>query len=334
MELLKKVYERTIETGTAELGNGKGMDIWQWDEGVAMYGFIKAFEKTKDEKIISFIDKWLSYHMDKMDFGYSINTTAPLLGAMFLLECGNKKYEKICKEFAEWCVAQCPRADRGTFEHTCTENVYDNQIWADTLFMGCIFLIKWGLYAEDSLYLKEAARQFILHYKFLSDPETGLIYHGYNCNERAKKGVLWGRGNGWFAAASVEALELLPKDIYCYDEIYDNFKKHINSVIKYQNADGTWNTVINKSDTYEEASVTAAFAYALNKAIQNGYAEKKYGTVAEKALAAVKNRVDCNGNVLNGSLGTCVMEDYTKYNNISCGYSYFTQGLAMMALSV
>jgi unsaturated rhamnogalacturonyl hydrolase len=335
MRYLEKVYKRTIETADNDLGKNCGMDIWQWDQGVAMYGFVKAYDLTKDDAILEFIGKWLDYHLDKMSFGYSINTTAPLLGMIKLLECGkgNSRYEKICKEFAEWCISECPRADRGTFEHTCTENKYDNQIWADTLFMGCIFLIKYGLYTNNSLFVKEAARQFVLHYKFLSDERTGLIYHGYDCNERMKKGVLWGRGNGWFTIASLEAMELLPKNTPYYDEICNNFKTHFNAVRKYQNEDGSWNTVIDKADTYAEMSVTAAFAYGINKAVKMGIAGNESVKKGKKALEKLKSQIDDAGNVLGGSLGTCVMEDYTKYNDIKCGYTYFTQGLAMMALS-
>ena len=335
MNYLEKVYKKTIETGSLDLGSGKGMDIWQWDEGVVMYGLIKAYEKTKDKEILVFIKKWINYHLDKMDFGFSINTTAPLLGVLKLLECGEKdeRYEKVCRDFANWCLSECARADRGTFEHTCTVNKYDNQIWADTLFMGCIFLIKWGLFIDNDMYIREATRQFVLHYQFLSDDETNLIYHGYDCNERSQKGVLWGRGNGWFTVASVEALNLLPKNTIYYDEIKANFLKHFESIIKYQNENGSWNTVINKPDTYAEMSVTSAFAYGIHKAVDLGVVDKKYDKAYVLALKALKSDIDVDGKVLHGSLGTCVMEDYKKYNDIKCGYSYFTQGLAMMALS-
>lgn len=335
MNLLCDVYKRTIETAENEFGKKKGMDIWQWDQGVAMYGFAKAYDATKDEKILDFIEKWTNYHLDKMDFGYSINTTAPLLGVLTLLENGryDESYESVCKKFADWCLVECKRADRGVFEHTCTENTYDGQVWADTLFMGCIFLIKWGIYKNDNLYIKEAIRQFILHYKFLSDSETGLIYHGYDCNDREKKGVLWGRGNGWFAVASVEAIKLIPKNMIGYDKIVENFKKHFEGVVKFQNDDGTWNTVIDRKDTYSEMSVTAAFAYTAYYAVDLKIVDSQYEYVYEKGLYALKANIDKNGNVINGSLGTCVMDNYMNYNSIGKGYSYFMQGLAMIVLS-
>jgi len=333
MTYLEKVYKRTIETALSEFDTGEGMDVWQWFQGVALYGFGKAYEKTGDKEIIEFMKKWIDYHLEKMNFGYSINTTAPLLGVIKLLEIGegNEAYEDICQKFASWCMSEAPRADRGAFEHSCTQNTYDNQVWADTLFMGCIFLVKWGLYKKDDTYIKEAIRQFKLHYRFLAD-ENGLIYHGYDCNERAKKGVLWGRGNGWLAVASPEVLSLIPKDMPGYDEIFNNYKKQLDAAVKFQREDGGWCTVMNREDTYLEMSVTAAFACGLGEAQKHGLTDEKYKTAQKKSLECLKKHIDEQGNVLRGSIGTCVMEDYKKYNDVGFGYSYFTQGLAMMAL--
>lgn len=334
MTFLSKVYNRTIETATSEFGTANGMDVWQWFQGVALHGFAKAYDKTGDKAIIEFMEKWVDYRIERMDFGLSINTTAPLLGVIKLLEInpGNKKYEEICERFASWCLSEAPRADRGAFEHSCTENKYDNQVWADTLFMGCVFLAKWGIYKKDDTFIKEAVRQFVLHCQFLAD-ENGLIYHGYDCNERAKKGVLWGRGNGWLAVASPEVMRIISKDTTGYDIILSNWKKQLDTAIEFQREDGGWCTVINRADTYLEMSVTAAFTYALGVAEEFGLTDEKYKSAFEKSMKCLKKYIDEDGNVQRGSIGTCVMEDYKKYNDVGFGYSYFTQGLAMMALS-
>lgn len=335
MNYLKNVYENTIQKGTADLGTGKGMDIWQWDEGVAMYGFAKAYEKTHDPQILAFMKMWLDYHIDKKDFGFSINTTAPLLGVLTLLEQGmeRQEYRSLCKRFADWCMAEAPRADRGCFEHSCTANRYPNQIWADTLFMGCLFLCKWGLYTGEKVYVREAVRQFILHYQYLGDEETGLIFHGYYCDTREQKGVLWGRGNCWFAVASAELLDILDEKVEGYGMLRENFLRHMKGVLASQDTSGAWHTVMNRADTYLEMSATAAFAYAVGRGVDMGILEESCRRNSNLAMQALCADIDGDGNVLHGSLGTCVMDSYQEYDAIKAGYSYFTQGLAMMALA-
>ncbi len=334
MDYLKLVYNKTLDEAYADMGTGCYNDQWQWDQGVMMYGLVKAYEKTNDKRIYDFIKYWTDYHLERMDFGLSINTTAPLLGVMKLLEKDpqNPKYLSVCKRFADWCLAEEPRADLGTFEHSCTANKYPNQIWADTLFMGCLFLIKWGKFIKEDMYIKEAIRQFILHYHFLCDEKTGLIVHGYDCNVRQKKGVLWGRGNCWLAAAAIEALNLIDKSFPDYDKLYEIYQKHIHAVLKFQSENG-WHTVIDHNDTYIEMSATAAVAFSLMRAVNTGFLGNEYRQYAQQALRAVKADIDETGAVIHGSMGTCVMEDYRDYNNIEFGYTYFTQGLCLMLLA-
>ena len=335
MDYLEKVYSQMLEQAYSDIGTGCYFDQWQWDEGVMFYGFVKAYEKTGDERIYNFIKYWTDYHLERMDFGLSINTTAPLLGVMKLLEKEphNEKYLPICKKFADWCISQAPRADLGCFEHSCTANKYPNQIWADTLFMGCLFLVKWGVFSGEKLYINEALRQFELHYGFLKDEETSLIYHGYDCNERNQKGVLWGRGNCWLAVSAVEILNILDADFPGYQKLKEIYLEHINAVVNYQSENGGWHTVLNKEDTYIEMSATAAFGYSVLCAVHTEHLDDSYMECAEKALKILKSNVDSDGKVLCGSGGTCVMENYVEYNKIPCVYTYFTQGLAMMFLS-
>lgn len=55
------------------------------------------------------------------------------------------------------------------------------QMWSDTLFMAGVFLARWGVFCDNDIYLHEAVRQPRLHYRYLLDPETGLMFHAYDC---------------------------------------------------------------------------------------------------------------------------------------------------------
>lgn len=309
------------------------MRTWQWGQGVALFSLGQAYDVLGDERYLDYIENWLDAHLAGGEIGRSINTTAPLLGAVKLTrERKADKYIPLCRAFADWCMNEAPRSAEDAFEHSCTENKYPNEIWADTLFMGCLFLAEWGSLVGDASFLKEAARQFALHYKYLHDPETGLIYHGYSGNDGMRTGVLWGRGNGWFAAASAEMLRLL-SGMPEREPVADTFLRHLRGVAATQDNSGGWHTVMNDRSTSLEMSCTAAFAYALNHACEAGIAPDGSRARAEQAAQAVIAHLDERGYLTHGSGGTCVMPSSADYDAIPYAFSPFTQGLGLLALA-
>lgn len=334
--LLDQIAERTMGSGQAGIDQeiGLGRNVWQWQQGVALYGLTQAFEATENRRFMDYMKAWVDHRLSPRSFGRSINTTAPMLAVLQLWErTGERRYYDLCAEFADWCLAEAPRASRGALEHSCTMNTYPNQIWADTLFMSCIFLARWSKLTGHPVYAKEAARQFILHYQYLHDPQTGLIYHGYYGNERKQMGVLWGRGNGWFAAASVDVLEMLGDEIPEKSQISSQLLRFMKGAAEVQHESGAWHTVMNHSETYLEMSVTAAFAYALAKGVRLKYLDPSYREPGQSAIRALFAHIDGNGVLTHASGGTSVMPGVSDYQSVAFAPTYFSQGLAMMAIS-
>lgn len=325
---LKKVCERITERQDNQMNN------WHWQQGVALAGLSEAYKKTDYREYRDYIEKWTNERLSVKRPGYSINTTAPLIALIDLCEeVPKKEYLDICKDFAAWCLTSAPRSERGAYEHSCVDNVYDNQVWADTLFMGAIFLAKYSLFTGEKMYMNEAVRQYLLHYKFLKADDCALILHGYFGNEREKRGVIWGRGNGWFAVGSPIMLSLLDKSHPDYNNLKENFVKFMTDAVQFQNEDGSFNTVINDKNSYSEMTVTASFAFALNEGVKNGWLDESFAPFAEKAYEALLKNIDTDGTVLNASGGTSVMPNAADYNKVGCYYSPFAQGLAILALS-
>ncbi|WP_409342381.1 glycoside hydrolase family 105 protein [Paenibacillus sp. MBLB4367] len=309
------------------------MKAWQWGQGVALYGLTKTYEQLGDPSMLDYVERWLDGHLRQHAPGRSINTTAPVLAALSWMKLQDSaKYRSLCEQFASWCMSDAPRTLEGAYEHSCTENVYPGQIWADTLFMGCIFLAEWGVYTGNQEFVREAARQFVLHYNYLGDNRSGLIYHGYYGNEGKRMGVLWGRGNGWFTAASAVVLPHL-RGLPEYEEVLRNYRLHVQGAVERQHLSGAWHTVMDDPATYLESSVTAAFAFGLNIGIEHGWLEKAaYRTPAKKAIQVLNANISAEGQVQHGSGGTCVMPTAAEYNDIPYSASPFTQGLALLAL--
>ena len=91
-----------------------------------------------------------------------------------------------------------------------SDTLNDQELWDDTLFMTVLFLANMGRIEGNQAYIDEAQRQFLLHAKYLADPETGLWYHGWTFNGRHNFAeAFWGRGNCWDTIAIPEFIELL-----------------------------------------------------------------------------------------------------------------------------
>lgn len=225
------------------------------------------------------------------------------------------------------------RLPDGTYEHSCTENRYPQQVWADTLFMGGLFLAKWGRLTGDARCTAECTRQFERHYAFLHDPATGLIRHGFSGLEQRHLGVLWGRGNGWFAAASLEVLPFLDAATPGYATIRANLRRHLDAVIRTQGTEGAWHTVMDEPGTLPETSCTAAFAYALGGTAAAGIAGPEDAPCRERALAWLHQCVNERGEVLKSSGGTPIKPTADAYNAVPYAVTGFSQGLALLALS-
>ena len=335
--LLEKIGARTMTppSGISHPDFMINFSIWQWHQGVALHGLYQAGLALGDERYRRFIADWFAARLAEGAPGKSINTTAPLLTMAFLHEetpCA--EYEKHCREFATWCMEKAPRLPDGTYEHSCIDNVYPQQVWADTLFMGGWFLAKWGRLTGDNALVDEAARQFISHYRHLRCPRTGLIYHGYDGLLKKHMGVLWGRGNGWYAIATTEVLALLGEKHPAHAAILADLRAHFAAVAAAQDREsGAWRTVMDEAGSYLESTCTAAFACAFLRAAGLGYVEAGYRDHAARALERLEEWTSENGDLTHGSAGTPIKPDAASYGAIPFAVTTFSQGLDLLAFA-
>lgn len=323
---------KTIE---AEMtGYHAGYDMWNWIQGVGVVAILKAYGKNGEEVYYEFVKKWVDYHLESGLPEININTTIPMLAVLEIYKkTGDPKYRALCKQYADHCMAEAPRTNEGAFEHTVLANKWKQQIWADTLFMGAHFLAKWGDFVGEDLYIKEAARQMILHIKYLVDPEDGLMYHGYDCiADDHMSGVKWGRANGWHFLSAIEILEVMPAYFEEKPLIIANMKAHVDAMLKYQQPSGLWCTVVDDADTYEEMTVTCCVHYGLAMGIAKGYLDEGYLEVAIKAFSAIEAHISDDGQFMKTSGPTPVLDSAKDYDEVPCTLSYYGQGIGIMSL--
>lgn len=330
--ILDRVVKKTIE---AEMtGYHAGYDMWNWIQGVGMVAILKAYDITGELDYYTFASDWVEHHLDAGLPEININTTVPMLAVLRMYEkTGNPKYKSLCKRYADFCIAEAPRTNEGAFEHTVLANKWKDQIWADTLFMGAVFLAKWGAFVNEDLYIKEAARQMSIHYKYLIDESTGLFFHGYDCNAKDHlSGIKWGRANGWHFLSAIEILDVMPEYFEEKNQIIKNMKSHLDSMLKFQMPSGLWCTVVDDKETYEELTVTCCVHYGLAMGIANGYLGKEYLDSCDSAFSAIEKCISEDGQFLKTSGPTPVLSSGKEYNEVPCTLSYYGQGIGIMSV--
>jgi Predicted unsaturated glucuronyl hydrolase involved in regulation of bacterial surface properties, and related proteins len=193
-------------------------------------------------------------------------------------------------------------------------------VWADDAYMGTSFLTRMGTFTGDVRYFDEAAKQLILMDEYLWCPEKQLYYHCYY-TDRERNGVaFWGRANGWIMISLADLIEAMPSDHPQRAELIMLLEKQIVGASRWQNANGMWNQLLDKSDSYDESSVTAMFVYGVAKAINNKWIDPSYRSIARTGWNALKNNeITSDGRFTNVCVGTGISDDLPFYFNRPVG---------------
>lgn len=310
------------------------INLWEWPQGVGLYGLYRYYEKTKCQDTLDFLVKWYDDHLNGEAPERNVNTTAPMLTLAFLAEeTGRQDYLDACKDWAHWVMHGLIRTKDGAFQHMITGDPNKDQILIDTLFMAVLFLAKAGVILDEQSYIEEAKRQCLIHIKYLYDTSCGLYYHGFDFAGMHRYGAVhWARGNSWYTCGLVDLLEIIPIEVGLREYLLDTYRAQVQALIQLQTESGMWRTVLDDSDSYEESSATAAFAYGILKGIRKGYLSSDYAEYGERAAHAVISQIDEQGVVQKVSYGTPVGFDVQFYKDIPICPMTYGQALTILML--
>ena len=324
-------------------------DTWEWTHGIGLYGLWNYFMLTKDPvikgRVVSWFDKRFAsgVQVDK-----NINTMSPMLTlACVYEEGGNERYLPILKEWAEWAMYSADRTECGGLQHDTYQGPSPQQLWDDTLMMTVMPLAKIGILLNRTEYIEESKAQFVLHCKYLFDPETGAFFHGWTfAGNHNFARARWARGNSWLTIAIPDFIELL--DIAEAGNAIKTVRGRVLGILEAQldflvktqdQATGLWHTLLDHDDdgSYLESSATAGFAYGILKAIRLGLCPEAkvecYRHTAQTAVHGFLSNIDENGELQKTSFGTPVGSDLDFYRRIVITPMPYGQAMAIMALS-
>lgn len=204
--------------------------------------------------------------------------------------------------------------------------IYPNQMWLDGLYMGAPVYAMWqSAYGDGTPDNQQSwtdiANQFKILHRQTYDAGKQLNYHAWSATPddpnsfwanktEPFKGCskeFWGRGMGWYFAALVDVLEVMPKSHPDYKAMHDIYGQVASGLQRWQDKrSGVWYQLLQYDSTirgdgkgdlvngktyndcissnYLEASASSIFTYSFLKGIRLGLLNKRtYSSTAEKA---------------------------------------------------
>lgn len=313
---------------------------WNYPQGVALFGLERSTDAVGDPAADRFVVKhnlicaryyhWLAGLENQFGAeGKSFARGTKLKGLISLgnldscgamgnamLESMMRHPEAVTPEenavvarIADWVVNRQARMDDGTLWRP---KAMGGTVWPDDLYMGGVFLVRWGVYNHELKFIDDAASN-IIHQAALEADTDGLWFHGYFVSEKQHAPFKWGRGNGWVTVTLVETLSAMPENDPLRPRLLEILRKQIAGLEKVQAPDGMWRQVLDKPELWEETSCTAMFAYSIARAVNRGWIDASNLAVARKAFAALARRVTADGVVTGTCQGTNIGRDLDYY---------------------
>lgn len=189
--------------------------------------------------------------------------------------------------------------------------------WVDDMFMGIPFLVQAALYAktpaEQAAFWDDAASQTVEFNSQVWDAEANLYMHARYYGQDVKL-PHWSRCNGWAAWTMSDVLMHLDKNHPKYQTILDQYRRHVESLRRLQDASGFWLNVLDRPDSAKEVSGTAIFTMAIARGVIHGWLDAEvYKPVVLNAWKALETEIEADGTVHGICVGTMCSEDVEYY---------------------
>ena len=324
-------------------------NAWTYVNGYELLGFEMLYRATGDKKYFDYAKRYIDQFIDKNGHFVGVantkgRTNTPSFGNLDNMMTGNTvvmlyeytkdpRYRKAAQTIRR-AFDDYPSNRDGGFWHSKRLN---GQQWIDGIFMGQMFLIRYGKSIGDSQYCwDEATKQICTYARRAERDHSGLYVHGvfepghggkFPKWADAKTGLsseVWSEGLGWYALVTVETLADLPKDHPRRAEVEDIFRRLAAGLKRTQDPEsGRWFQVVDKGDrpgNWTDTSGSAMFTYAIARGIELGLLDKsEYEPVVEKGYKGITESARINQaglvDIYSACDGVGVQDSYDRYIN-------------------
>jgi rhamnogalacturonyl hydrolase YesR len=325
-------------TANTQLKQG-GFRLTSYEWGVTYSGALAAYEATGDKAYKNYVttrqkflaeiapyykkvyakDQGIDKNVRRVVDPHALDDAGAICCSMIKSVLGGEndpQLRALIDNYADYILNKEYRLSDGTFARIRPQN---NTLWLDDMFMGIPTVAYMGKLTGDSKYYDEAAKQVLQFAQRMFVPEKGLFRHGWVESMETHPAFHWGRANGWAILTMCEVLDVLPADHLKRGEILNLLKAHAAGLAKLQQHDGFWHQLLDRDDTYLEASATAIYTYCLAHAVNQGWLDAKvYGPVAQLGWHAVASSVNQKGQVEKVCVGTGMGFDPAFYAYRPC----------------
>jgi unsaturated rhamnogalacturonyl hydrolase len=322
--------------------------VWCYSQGYVLVGMLKAWRATGDERYLAWVQRFVDQHVTPQGelLGFSGDSLDDIMSGAVIAEIyaitGEERYRRAARTIYA-SMADYPRNTDGGFWHG---RRLPGQMWIDGVFMGGMFLIRYGdLVAGAATAERDAgtrnacfhemAAQIVTFADLCRKGDSGLFLHGYDESRKASwadrvtglSSEVWSEGLGWYALILVEALERWPEGHAGRQPVQALLKELLGGLLHAQDpASGLWFQVVDqgdRADNWCDTSGSAMFVYTLQRASELGIGAT--GTAdgaacaeaARRGYAGLQTRVATGANggvdVLIACDGLGVQDNYRAY---------------------
>ncbi len=320
---------------------------WTYVNGYELYGFEMLYRATGDKKYFNYIQRYVDQCVDakgnftavgnakgqrnRPSFNNLDNMLTGNTLVMLYEETKADRYKQAAEKIRR-ALDDYPRNRDGGFWHNQRMN---GQMWIDGIFMGQMFLLRYGKSIGDSAYCwDEVTKQICIFAQRAQRDDSGLYLHAYYepghggsvpawaDPTTGRSPEVWSEGLGWYALVVVEALADLPKDHPRRAEVEAVFRHLATGLKRTQDPKtGRWFQVVDKgdrADNWTDNSGSAMFTYALARGIELGLLEKSaYSQVVKNGYRGIVENARINEQGLVDIYSACdglgVQSNYDRY---------------------
>jgi rhamnogalacturonyl hydrolase YesR len=306
---------------------------WCYLQGYVLDGFEKLWAYTGERRYLDYVLQFADRHVTAAGAipaftGESLDDMRSGTTILAAYEHTGERRYRLAAERIRAAFADYPRNQDGGFWHARS---LPGEMWIDGLFMGGMYLLRYGsLVGDRAACFDEVTHQILCLAGHCRKGNSGLFLHAYDETRHAawagpESGLspeVWSEGLGWYALLLVETLAVLPATHPAYPQVHGILTELLGGLRRTQDgAIGLWYQVVDRGerpDNWHDTSGSAMFVYSVQRAIDLGLAgPAEYGPVVARGYAGLlaKAVITPAGlvDIHDACDGVCVLRSYEDY---------------------